>query len=380
MSYFKSIPSGLASRFYAWTGQIPPQFGKVPIEKPDQAERDYWRQFRDHEKLLGGRSVQNAPESDSVLPLSGRSVPAPKPIEGPQISPLLDSVRYYLSVPLNWTRQYLHFKYQLLAALDVIFMTPLPGGLIDSNHPLATGIDPHSQKPIWHQNVLFHTNPQGPFSKIPQADDVILTGLGTYLLHLLKPAVATGDHPDGIQGRMPHGVNYMHAVSHYNSGWLLFNTYEEAIYYLSDPKFVKEMRRFAKQEKREILIVIRDRLYGRRDLLDFAGVVRTVNWWFANTDGPQKTVGWGNPAPYATVNALTGAWIRDIYQLKNFEGRKKVVRPPVPADTYFQDEYVGNRMRPRVPEYLLGAFTEWKILRFRGSKHRNGVVSDLKSK
>ena len=67
--------------------------------------------------------------------------------------------------------------------------------------------------------------------------------------------------PLGKRRRMPHAVNYLHGSIHYNGGFLIFNNFQDAMFYFSDAHFVQEFKRFARVEKRELTIVLRERGY-----------------------------------------------------------------------------------------------------------------------
>src|SRR5213592_4607766 len=96
--------------------------------------------------------------------------------------------------------------------------------------------------------------------------------------------------------------------------------------------------------------------------------MRTIFPWFSNSNGPKKFVLWGNPSPYPAVNTITGNWINDCRALKSEAGRKRVARPSIPPNRYFQNgPYHGERSRTLWPEHLLATFTERRI-GWRGEK------------
>jgi hypothetical protein len=167
---------------------------------------------------------------------------------------------------------------------------------------------------------------------------------------------------------MPHGINYIHGSSHYNSGILVFTDFADAIAHFSDAKFSAEVRRFARTEDREVLVLFRNRHYSTSDYAWFAGFMRTTFPWFCNSNGPHKRVLWGNPSPFPASNIITGAWIKDVYRLKKPGGAEAVVRPPIPAGRYFNTgPYQGWRNQPLWPEKLLVRYTHWRI-RLRGER------------
>lgn len=361
-----------------------PQYAMGSVEPLTVVEQKYWAdvahapplletQGRDPRRHITTRDPESSDRQE--LEISGRHFAAPELPHYPTLwTPFLESARYYANIPINWILQIWHLRTQIAAAFEVVHYDPMPGGILTKDHPWVTGIDPESKQEIWPQNVLFGTQRSNKLKNDIPDDIEILKKTGWYLASRVRSSIASEEYPEGKEGRMPHGINYMHGASHYNSGWLIFNDVQEAIYFLSDQKFINELKRFARQENREILIVLRDKDYDRFDLLFLASMIRTTTSWFANNDGPRKVVGWGNPAPYPTVNPLTGGWIHDVFALKTAQGRREVVRAPIPGGEYFQGHYEGTRIRPRLPEYLLGLWTERRVLKKRGDKLRNSVA------
>jgi hypothetical protein len=60
--------------------------------------------------------------------------------------------------------------------------------------------------------------------------------------------------------------------------------------------------------------------------------------WFANVNGAQRRVMWGNPSPYPAVNIINGSWVADTERLRHGD-TTTIVRPPVEPGRYFQGEY-----------------------------------------
>jgi hypothetical protein len=295
---------------------------------------------------------------------------------------LLSTLRYYALVPKNWLLLTVHNSWGILNVLDIIWLRPMPGGLIDEDHPFCTGIDPRTREPIWKSNLLFATprRAQWPGEVEPEPDDVILDRVGRHLSHQVRQAAASSVHPQGQASRMPPGILYLHGGVHYNGGWLLFNDFKEAIGHFSDPKFAAEFRRFVREQRREPVTLFRDRDYDRAEFAKFVCFLRTIFPWFSNSNGPKKFVLWGNPAPYPAVNTITGNWITDCRALKSAEGRRTVARPPIPARRYFQNgPYSGERSTTRWPEHLLALFTERRIA-LRGERENLYFVDKRKLK
>ena len=292
-------------------------------------------------------------------------------------------LRYYALVPKNWLQLTAHNTWGILNVLDIIWLRPMPGGLINESHPFCTGMDPSTGRTIWNSNVLFRTPPRAswpPDQRAPEPDDVIVEKTGEHLCQQVRLAAATADHPTGRATPMPPGILYLHGGVHYNGGWLLFNDFAEAIEHFSDPRFAAEFRRFVREERREPITLFRDRDYDRDEFARYVCFMRTVFPWFSNSNGPKKFVLWGNPAPYAAVNTITGHWISDCRLLKSAPGRLAVVRPPVAARRYFQDgPYRGDRRTTLWPEHLLARFTRRRI-DLRGARENLYFVDKRKLK
>ena len=280
------------------------------------------------------------------------------------------AIRYYASVPRNWLQLTCHNTWGILNVLDIIWLRPMPGGLIDENHPFCTGINPATGKCIWNANVLFRTNRREfwPGHLPPEPDEVIVERVGHHLRKQVLIVAASPAHPTGRASPMPPGILYLHGGVHYNGGWLLFNDFSEAIEHFSDRKFAEEFRRFVREENREPITLFRDRDYDRDEFAKFVCFMRTIFPWFSNSNGPKKFVLWGNPSPYPAVNTITGRWIPDCRALKSEAGRRRVARAPISGGRYFQNgPYQGERKTTLWPEHLLALFTDIRI-RLRGKK------------
>jgi hypothetical protein len=289
-------------------------------------------------------------------------------------------LRYYAAVPRNWLQLTVHNTWGILNVLDIIWLRPMRGGLIDEKHPFCTGLIPETGETIWGSNLLFATPPRVPWPGTipPEPDSEILNRIGSHLARQVRQAAASPDHPHGQPSRMPPGILYLHGGVHYNGGWLLFNDFTEAIAHFSDRRFAREFRRFVREQKREPITLFRDRDYDREAFARFVCFLRTVFPWFSNSNGPKKFVLWGNPAPYPAVNTITGHWIQDCRALKTAAGRARVARGPIPAGRYFQDgPYAGERSTTRWPEHLLARVTRRRIA-LRGARENLYFVDKRK--
>ena len=293
------------------------------------------------------------------------------------------AIKYYASVPRNWAQLTLHNSWGILNVLDIIWLRPMQSGLLDEHHPFCTGLNTSTGQPIWNENVIFRTPPREHWPeghRAPDDDAEILRKTGEHMSRLVATAASSVEHPRGQASPMPPGILYLHGGVHYNGGWLLFNDFTEAIAHFSDPRFAAEFKRFVKEQGREPVTLFRGRDYDRKAFARFVCFMRTVFPWFSNSNGPKKFVLWGNPAPYATVNTITGHWIRDCRALQHDATRLAVARPPIPARRYFQDgPYKGTRSTTLWPEHLLAALTARRI-ELRGEKENLYFVDKRKIK
>ena len=292
-------------------------------------------------------------------------------------------IQYYLNVPRIWAQLTLHNTWGILNVLDIIWLRPMPGGMIDESHPFCTGLDPATGRTIWNSNVIFRTPPRTVWPeehRAPDTDEELVNKIGHHLCKQVRMAASNPEHPTGRPAPMPPGILYLHGGVHYNGGWLLFNDFTEAIEHFSDPRFAAEFRRFVREQKREPVTLFRDRDYDREEFARFVCFMRTIFPWFSNSNGPKRFVLWGNPAPYPAVNTITGHWIGDCRALKSPAGRRKVARPPIPAGRYFRNRpYIGERSTTLWPERLLARFTERRI-RWRGERENLYFVDKRKLK
>jgi hypothetical protein len=285
-------------------------------------------------------------------------------------------------VPKNWLQLTAHNSWGILNVLDIIWLRPMPGGVIDETHPFCTGINPATGQFIWPSNILFSSQREEtwPADFPADSDKEIVSKVGDHLRRQVLMAAATPGHPTGKATPMPPGILYLHGGVHYNGGWLLFNDFKDAIEHYSDPAFAKEFRRFVKEQRREPVTLFRNRDYDREEFAQFVCFMRTMFPWFSNSNGPKKYVLWGNPSPYPAVNTITGNWIRDCRALKSESGRRSVALPPIPQATYFQNgPYQGERSETLWPERLLAWVTE-KRIRVRGEKENLYFVDKRKLK
>jgi hypothetical protein len=297
------------------------------------------------------------------------------------VEKLCRHIKYYLMVPKTWLQLTAHNTWGILNVLDIIWLRPMRGGLIDEDHPFCTGIDPATGAAIWNSNLIFASPRREPWpqgSLAPDPDHEIIEKLGRHLCKQVRMTAATAEFPTGRPSPMPPGILYLHGGVHFNGGWLLFNDFADAIRHFSDPRFAAEFRHFVREQGREPITVFRDRDYDRDAFARFVCFMRTTFPWFSNSNGPKKFVLWGNPSPYPAVNTITGNWIGDCRALKTEHGRRTVARSPIPPRVYFQNgPYCGERSTTRWPEHLLAFLTE-KRIKLRGERENLYFVDKRK--
>jgi hypothetical protein len=277
-----------------------------------------------------------------------------------------EACAYWLGLPLRWAWQVGHNGLGILRVLDITRFRPLPAGLIGPDHPWATGIDPQTGRPVWHRNVLYRSA-RGALADLP-ADEEVVTKTCRFLAEKVARSTLVPEVPQGPGRRMPHGINYIHGSSHYNSGIFVFTDFADALAHFTDARFRTEVWRFVRQQRREVLILFRRREYRSREFAYFSCCLRTLFPWFCNTNGPQGRVLWGNASPFPAANLITGNWARDVYTLRRPGGSAAVVRQPIPAGEFFRAGPYGlGRRHYRWPERLLAWATYWRV-RLRGGR------------
>ncbi|HEX8620779.1 MAG TPA: hypothetical protein VF718_02320 [Allosphingosinicella sp.] len=236
-----------------------------------------------------------------------------------------------------------HMIKQTLNVLDFMWLHRVRAGLLAPDHPWITGALPGSGgETIWSRNIVF-ASPRGAGVAGTESDPEIVTRVGRFLAAMVQRSnFSEPELEQGRQRRMPHAVNYLHGPVHYNGGYVLFDDFRDAMLHLSDRRFAAEFLRFAREERRELTIVLRDRRYDPEEYAWFVAFVRAHLPWYCNGNGPtKKRVLHGTPSPYPVVNPINGTWIADVRALQR--GRlDALVRPPI-ARAYFTARYAGRR-------------------------------------
>jgi hypothetical protein len=283
------------------------------------------------------------------------------------LAKLRDAAGYWFGLPVRWALQMVRNGSDILRVLDIMRFRPLPAGLVDLQHPWVTGINPQTGKPIWHDNVIYRS-PRNPESSTLAQDDVVLMANGRFLAHRVRQSAITPEVPIGPQRRMPHAINYMHGSSHYNSGIILLNDLQDGYRHITDPRFRRELIRFVRTERREVLFLFRERRYDPREYAYFSCCMRSLFPWFCNPNGPEERVLWGNAAPFPAANLITGHWADDVYALNRPDGAQQVVRPPVQAHNRLSTgPFDAGRRFALWPEKALAWLTYLRV-KIRGAK------------
>ncbi|MGH7717603.1 MAG: hypothetical protein ACREON_02005 [Gemmatimonadaceae bacterium] len=253
-------------------------------------------------------------------------------------------IRYPAIVLWHWTHSNVHDAYQAYKVVEFMLSKRITAGLLPGDHPWLTGISPSSGRSIWPENIVFASPVKTEWAGgVPDADEIIVSKIGRFLAAMVKRSALTPEIPQGPERRMPHAVNYLHGAIHFNGGYVVFNDFVDAMYHLSDRRFIREMKRFARTERRELTIVLRERAYDPEEYAWFVAFVRAHIPWYANGNGPtKKRVLWGTPSPYPAVNPINGAWIDDMERLR--AGRTETLpRPAIERNAYFQERYRGHQ-------------------------------------
>src|SRR5215216_4024046 len=103
-------------------------------------------------------------------------------------------LKYYAMVPRNWLQLTVHNTWGILNVLDIIWLRPMPGGLIDEDHPFCTGLNLATGELIWNSNVIFRTRrraswPNGALA--PDPDEEIINKVGHHLRKQVLMAAAS---------------------------------------------------------------------------------------------------------------------------------------------------------------------------------------------
>jgi hypothetical protein len=270
------------------------------------------------------------------------------------------SIFYLPRVLWYWTYSNLHMFKQTANVLDFMFVHRVGAGLLESDHPWITGLLPGSAgETVWPRNIVFASR-RGAHISDAESDEEIVTAVGRFLAAMVQRSNVTAPEiPQGRQRRMPHAVNYLHGPVHHNGGYAIFDDFRDAMFHLSDPRFAAEFLRFARKERRELTIILRDRSYDPEEYAWFVAFVRAHLPWYCNGNGPtKKRVLHGTPSPYPVINPINGTWIADVKRLQRGQ-LDGLSRKPIEAK-YFTGTYAGHR-RDYVWMERLHAWMQWLV-------------------
>ena len=278
----------------------------------------------------------------------------------------LDQLMNLLKAAYVWTRLTFHNTWGIINVFNIVWVRPMPGGLLKADHPMVTGINPENGEYIWKQNIIFQSVKSAEYEDGP-TDDEITCEVGNHMRKMVAVSSSSNEFPNGRADRMPPAINYIHGCVHYNGGFLLFNDFKDAISHFSNTDFQNSFKRFVKEEGREPVTIFRNRNYDRMEYLEFVCFLRTIFPWFSNTNGNKKRIGWGNPAPFAPVNTITGFWMGDTYKIYTEIGRQSVCRNAIAKKYFSKKVYIGERVTIKPEEKFLAYFTNERVLA-RGEK------------
>ena len=288
----------------------------------------------------------------------------------------LQNIKDQVLTPVFWARQAISNGKMIYHVFDTFKLRPITGGAISLDHPWVTGVDPNTKDYIWLSNIIYKTKSRGDFKF---NDEQMVTNTGKYLSAMVRQSARTDRYPEGMPSglrRMPHGLNYIHGSSHYNSGWIIFNNLEEAFLHFSNQDFLNDLKNFANESKREVILLFRETNYDPREYGKFSGYLRTILPWYSNVNGPQKQVHWGNSFPVPVVNMINGNFTNDLKALR-LGDVDSIVRPAV-DENYFSNEYVsGVRSRPSFSDLIFDYAIELRV-KARGKKGNSFFVDSKK--
>jgi len=260
---------------------------------------------------------------------------------------------------MHWAAHVLSNTRGILTVFDLVWLRRTPGGLLDITHPFATGIDPRTGRRVWRDNLLYRSRA----AAIALDDDVaIVERVMDFMRGRVEQCAARPGAPHGVPSRMPPAINLLHGPVHFHAVSLLFDDVPDAVQHFTDARFLREVKRCVREQRRELVVILRNRQYDRDALAGLACFFRTRLPFWANPNGNKPRIQWGVPAPYPNINVITGAWIADTRALVASPGSLDVVRPPVGAGRYFQDgPYTGGWRELLFPERWLARLTTRRV-------------------
>lgn len=244
----------------------------------------------------------------------------------------------------NFLYSNIHMAKATLEVLDLMFVRRIEAGLLPPDHPWLTGIVPGTDQSVWSRNIVFASKRGEAWHTAPEDDNLIVERIGRFLMTMVRRSnTVEPEIPQGKMRRMPHAVNYIHGAVHYNGGFLIFDNFRDAMRHFSNRGFVAEFKRFARTQRRELTVVLRERHYDPTEFAWFLGFIRAHQPWYANANGPSsKRVLHGTPSPYPTINPINGSWVKDIRALYRGE-IENLLEPPFDGPDFFKGVYIGTQ-------------------------------------
>jgi len=234
-------------------------------------------------------------------------------------------LRHVAAAPMHWAAHVLSNTGGIVTVFDLVWLRRTPGGVIDVTHPFATGIDPRTGRRVWRDNLLYRSRAVA----IDLEDDVaIVERVMDFMRGRAEQSAARPGAPHGMPSRMPPAINLLHGPVHFHAISLLFDDVPDAVQHFTDARFLREVKRCVREQRRELVVILRNRQYDRDALAGLACFFRTRLPFWANPNGNKPRIQWGVPAPYPNINVITGAWIADTRALVASPGSLDVVRPP----------------------------------------------------
>jgi len=270
-----------------------------------------------------------------------------------------DQLWHVAAAPFRWAAHVASNTHGIWTVFELAWLRRVPGGLIPLDHPFATGRDPATGRLVWRENLLYRSRARD----IPLEDDAaIVERVMDFMRGVAAQSAGRPGAPRGVPSRMPPAVNLLHGVVHFHAVSLLFDDVPDAVQHFTDARFLREVKRCVREQRREIVVILRRRDYDRETLAELACFFRTRLPFWANPNGHKKRIQWGVPAPYPNINVITGAWIADMRRLVSTCGSLGMVRAPVGGGRYFVDgPYTGGWCELLFPERWLARFTSWRV-------------------
>ena len=279
---------------------------------------------------------------------------------------LWERISYTPRALWNFAYSNLHMIKATIEVLDFMILHRVKAGLLPPTHPWLTGMVPGTNETVWQRNIVYGSPRLAKWHVEPEADHEIVDRIGRFLMAMVRRSnVADPEIPHGKARRMPRAVNYIHGSVHYNGGFLIFDNFRDAMRHFSDRSFVREFKRYARIERRELTIVLRERHYDPAEYAWFIGFMRAHQPWYANGNGPSRQrVLHGTPSPYPAINPINGSWANDIRAL--YDGSIDLLsKHPLDGPGYFKDDYVGTQEHYSGIERLL-VWAQLLVVRAKG--------------